>query len=121
MGRFLVQDSHSEWSATAGVAYDRENFRDSPNRNSLEGLLATQYSYFRYDTPKRSLDAGLAVFPSLTESGRVRAEADIDARVELVKDLFFEVSVYGSYDSDADPSAPSNTDYGVITSVGYTF
>jgi hypothetical protein len=121
MGRFLVQDMHSEWSATAGLAYDRENFRDSPNQNSVEGVLATKYSYFRYDTPKRSLDVGLALFPSLTESGRLRAEADVDTRVELVKDLFFQVSLYGSYDSDVDADAPSSVDYGVITSLGYTF
>ena len=121
MGRYLTQGAHSEWSAIAGLAYDRENFRSQPGRNSLEALFATQYSFFEYDTPKRSIDAGLAVFPSLTESGRIRAEADIDSRIEIVEDLFFNVTVYGSYDSDADPSAPSNTDYGVVTSLGYSF
>ena len=84
-------------------------------------MLATQYSFFVYDTPKRSLDAGIAVFPSLTESGRVRAEADIDSRFEIVEDLFFDLSLYGSYDSKDDPSAPSSYDYGVVTSLGYSF
>jgi hypothetical protein len=121
MGRFLVQDSHSEWSAVAGLAYDRENFRNEPVQNSLEAVLYTGYSFFVYDTPKRSIDASLAVFPSLTESGRVRAEADVDWRIELVEDFFFDLTFYGSYDSKADPSAPSNSDYGVVTSLGYTF
>lgn len=121
IGRFLAQGAHSEWSAVAGLAYVRENFRSEPVQNSLEAVLSTEYSFFIYDTPKRSLDAGLAVFPSLTESGRVRVEADIDSRFEIVEDLFFDLSVYGSYDSKADPSAPSNSDYGVITSLGYSF
>jgi hypothetical protein len=121
IGRYFAQDLHQEWSAFAGLAATRENFRSQSMQNSLEGVLATQYSYFRYDTPKRSIDAGIGVFPSLTESGRVRAEADVDARVEIVEDLFFDVSLYGSYDSKADPSAPSDTDYGVVTSLGYSF
>jgi hypothetical protein len=112
---------NAEWAAFAALAATRENFESEPTRNRLEALVGTQYSYFRYDTPKRSIDAGLAVFPSLTESGRVRAEADITSRVEFVKDLFFDLTFYGSYDSEADPSAPSNSDYGVVTSLGYSF
>jgi hypothetical protein len=121
IGRFIVQDGHSEWSVVAGLAYDHEGFEGESNQNSMEGVLSTRYAFFRYDTPKRSFDAGLAVFPSLTESGRVRAEADVDSRFEIVEDLFFDLSLYGSYDSKADPSAPSNYDYGVVTSLGYSF
>lgn len=121
LGRFVVQTGHNEWSAVAGLAGVRENFQSEETQNSLEGVIGTEYSYFRYDTPKRSVDLGLAVFPSLTQSGRVRAEAQLESRFEIVKDLFFEVSGYGSYDSEADPSAPSNSDYGVVTSLGYSF
>ena len=120
-GRYLVQNLRREWAAFVGLAGVRENFQNQDDQNSLEGVIGTQYSYFRYDTPKRSLDLGLAVFPSLTQSGRVRAEADVTSRFEIVEDLFFDVSAYGSYDSDADPSAPSNTDYGLVTSLGYSF
>ena len=121
LGRFLLQTIDAEWAAFAALAAARENFVKESERNSLEGVVGTQYSYFRYDTPKRSIDAGLAVFPSLTESGRIRAEADVTSRVELVEDLFFDLTFYGSYDSDADPSAASNSDYGVVTSLGYSF
>jgi hypothetical protein len=121
LGRFIVQTGHNEWSAVAGLAGLRENFQSEETQNSLEGVIGTEYSYFRYDTPKRSVDFGLVVFPSLTESGRVRAEAQLESRFEIVKDLFFEISSYGSYDSDADESALSNTDYGVVTSLGYSF
>ncbi len=121
MGRYLVQGPHAEWAAFAGLAGTREHYSGEPIRNSLEAVVGTQYSYFRYDTPKRSLDAGLAVFPSLTESGRVRAEADITSRYEMVEDLFFDLTFYGSYDSEPDPEAPSHSDYGVVTSLGYSF
>ena len=121
LGRYLVQGPNAEWAAFAGLAGARENFQSEPEQTSLEGVLGTQYSYFRYDTPKRSIDAGFAVFPSITKSGRVRAEADVSSRVEIVEDFFFDLTFYGSYDSEADPSAPSNSDYGVVTSLGYSF
>lgn len=121
LGRYLVQSMNAEWAAFAGLAATRENFESESTRNSIEALVGSQYSYFRYDTPKRSIDAGIAVFPSLTESGRVRAEADVTSRVEIVEDLFFDLTFYGSYDNEADPSAPSNSDYGVVTSLGYSF
>lgn len=121
IGRFVLQDSHREWSLVAGLAGTHEDFESESGRNSLEAVLATQYSFFRYDTPKRNVDMGLAVFPSLTDAGRVRAEADIDSRYEIVTDLFFDVSLYASYDSEADPEAPSNYDYGIVTSLGYSF
>jgi len=121
IGRFVVQSRRSEWSVVAGLAYNRESFAGEPVQNSLEAVLATKYSFFQYDTPKRTLDAGLAVFPSLTESGRVRVAADVDWRIELVEDLFFDMSFYSSYDSDTDPNAASNIDYGAVTSIGYSF
>jgi hypothetical protein len=121
IGRFVEQDMHHEWSFVAGLAFDRESFQSEPTQNSAEGVVSTEYSFFRYDTPKRSINAGLAVFPSLTQAGRIRAEADLDWRIELVEDFFFDLDFYGSYDSKADPEAPSNIDYGVITSLGYTF
>ena len=75
---------------------------------------------FRLDAPHTNIDATLTILPSLTESGRVRGELDLSLRHELVKDLFFELSVYDSYDNRATEGAPSN-DWGMSTSLGYTF
>ena len=48
-------------------------------------------------------------------------EGKLRSRYELVKDLFFEISLYGSYDSDPGAEANSNSDYGLVTSLGYSF
>lgn len=120
-GSFLVQDSRQEWAAYAGLAATRENFDMQDSADSLELVLGTGYSFFRYEDPEASLDARLNVLPSLTESGRVRSEARLRSRYEIVEDLFFEVSLYGSYDSDADDETNSTTDYGITTSLGYSF
>jgi hypothetical protein len=120
-GRYLMQSRTQEWAAYLGVALTEEDFGTDSNRQSVEGVLGTQYSLFRFDAPEATVDASLNVYPSFTESGRVRSEGRIRSRYEIVSDLFFELSLYGSYDNRPDESANSNSDYGVVTSLGYSF
>lgn len=120
-GRYLVQTQKQEWSTYAGLAYTRESYQGEDQQDSAEAVLGTQYSFFRYDEPEASLDATLNVYPSLSEGGRVRSEGSLRSRYEIVTDLFFEISLYGSYDSDPGEQALSNYDYGVTTSLGFTF
>lgn len=120
-GRYLVQDGRQEWGAYAGLAYNHEDYSVTGTRQSLEAVLGMQYDYFRYESPEASLDASINLFPSLTESGRLRAEGKLRSRYEVVKDLFFELSLYGSYDTDPGETAVSNSDYGLTTSLGFSF
>jgi hypothetical protein len=120
-GRYLAQTNHQEWAVYLGLAYTREQFVGRDQADGLEAVLGTGYSFFRYDSPEASLDATFNLLPSLTQSGRVRAEGRLRSRYEIVKDLFFEVSLYGSYDSDPGENAISNSDYGLTTSLGYSF
>jgi hypothetical protein len=120
-GTFIVQDARQEWSVFAGLAITEEQFVTQESQESLEGLLGTAYSFFRFEHPKANLDAGLTLSPSLTESGRVRWETQVRSRYEIVSDLFFEISLYGSYDTDPDEQADTKSDYGVTTSLGYSF
>jgi hypothetical protein len=120
-GRFLRQDQQQDWAAYAGLAVTRENFSAQPTNESVEGVLGTQYWFFRYNAPEASFDATLNLFPSLTEAGRLRSEGRLRARYEIVSDLFFEASFYGSYDSEPGADAASKSDYGVTTSLGYSF
>jgi hypothetical protein len=120
-GRYLVQDSKQEWAIVAGLAANRENFATEETNSSLEAIIGTQYSFFRFNDPEANVDASVYLLPSLTESGRVRSEAKLRSRYEIVDDLFFEVSLYGSYDTDADATAESKSDYGMTTSLGYSF
>lgn len=120
-GRFLQQTQQTDWAAYAGLAVTREDFSEQPTNDSVEAVLGTQYWFFRYDSPEASFNATLNLFPSLTEAGRLRSEGRLRARYEIVNDLFFEASFYGSYDSEPGEGAESKSDYGVTTSLGYSF
>ncbi len=120
-GRFLVQTGRTLWSVTGGLALVNEQLAgDEDARTSVEALFSADYEFFTYDTPKTTLTTSLTVFPSLTESGRVRSQLDFALRRELITDLFVEISVYDSYDSQPPDDGEKN-DYGIVTSLGYTF
>ena len=119
-GRYLVQSNNREWRAGAGLAASTEKESDGNTRDSIEAQLSTSVRMFRYDHPKTDVTASLSVLPSLTESGRVRSEFSLRAKREFITDLFFEISVYNSYDNKPAEGAVTN-DWGLSTSIGYTF
>ena len=53
-------------------------------------------------------------------AGEAQVELDFALRRELITDLFVEISVYDSYDSKPPEDGETN-DYGIVTSLGYTF
>ena len=119
-GRFLEQTNQSLWSMTGALAAVNEQRAGESSETNIEAVLATDYEYFIYDSPKTSLTTTFALYPRITDAGRVRSNLDFSARRELVSDLFFEVSVYGFWDSHP-PDAGEKTDYGIVTSLGYSF
>jgi len=127
-GRFLIQTNISELSLMGGLVGTAESLQQRPlepstpsSQESLEGMLALDYSRFVYDHPAVDLSARLAAFPSITESGRTRAQLDLSLRWEVIADLFWDLSYYNTYDSDPPSNSSSTSDYGVVTSIGYSF
>lgn len=120
-GRYFVQTNHFEWTGQLGLALSHENYAGGSAFNSVESLFATDFSLFRYDYPDTDVGGSLTLLPSLTQSGRYRAEAELHANYEFMRDLFLELSLYGSFDSKQPLTGDSASDYGVVTSVGYSF
>ncbi len=121
VGRYLLQASNHEFAALAGVAGSLEKFADGQTAESVELVLAGNYDAFRFDVPELQLNASLAVFPSLTISGRVRTAADLKLRYELVKDLFAELAITHAYDNEPQSVGAAKSDYALTTSIGYSF
>jgi Protein of unknown function, DUF481 len=88
---------------------------------NLEAFLSAQFKWFKYRSPKIDITSGLEVFPSVTNIGRVRLEYDLAAKYELIKDFFLNVQFYENYDSQPSKDASPLNDWGIITSIGFTF
>jgi len=120
-GLDLVQTNHNTMTATAGLSANREWSANSDGAYNLETFLGLEHSLFRYDYPKTDITLDATVYPSLTTSKRYRTEIDVSASREIVKDLTIVLTFYHSYDSHPlDPDA-HKTDYGLVSSLGWTF
>jgi hypothetical protein len=120
VGRYIAQNQGREWRAGAGLAASREERSDGTSSDNLEAQLATSLRLFRYDSPKRDITANINLLPSLTDKGRVRGEASIDARFEIISDLFFKISLFDSYDNQP-PEGSATNDWSVVSSLEYSF
>ena len=120
-GRYFVQTNTADWLGGFGLAYSNEHYTGGERLNSLEAVFYTQFSIFRYDFPETDIGGKLSLLPSLTESGRYRAEGDLHAKYEFVDDLYFELRLWGSFDSDPPTAGATKSDYGLVTSLGYSF
>lgn len=121
-GTTPLKSNRHRMLTSAGFSLNSELATDSTNTTeSLEIALVGSYSRFIYDTPKVALDTSLEIFPSLTTEGRVRVNYSIDWSREIVKDLTFVLNFYINYDNKGASGEGPTRDYGLGTSLGYSY
>ena len=121
-GRILRQTDHSALILEGGLLGTRENIADSSeDADTIEAYAKMKWDWFRYDTPELDLSTSLEVIPNLSDQGRVRGELDISFKWEMIEDVFWELSLYDSYDSKPAIDGAEKNDYGIISSFGYDF
>ena len=122
VGRYLVQTNYSELSAVGGLLVTNEALAsDVSSKQNLEGLLGLEYARYIFDDPQLNLNSRISLFPGITDSGRNRAQLDVSLRWEVFKDLFWDLSYYNSYDSNPPSGSESTNDYGIVSSLGWSF
>jgi hypothetical protein len=120
-GAVPIRSQRSWLSVGAGLALNHEIPVEGDSEDNIEAVGMVTYDYYKYSEPERSFTTNLRVFPSLTDLGRWRAVFDVDFRLELVKDFFWKMNFYSSYESDPISKDASSSDYGVTSSLGYKF
>ena len=121
-GKYHFRTQDSELSTYAGVAFTQEwASLSSDDQQSAEGVLGLQWKVFRFKAPETILTSDLLVLPSLTETGRYRAVADISLSYEIINNLDFVLSLNSNYDSEPPTAGSDNVDYSLSTSLAYKF
>ncbi len=117
-----VATNYSLLILAAGVAFNSETSSSGGETNSsLEGLLHTDFSLFQYNLPETAIDLLVDFYPSITEQGRYRVEASLDIRREIIDDFFFDLEFYDDYDNKPPTGGEATSDYGIKTSLGYSW
>jgi putative salt-induced outer membrane protein YdiY len=120
VGKYFIQTPTIRFELNAGLAGNQENNQDNTTTTSIEGLIRSSLDIFKLSIPSTRLSANINVFPGITESGRLRINTNVSLRNEFIRDLFWDLTFYSTYDNRPVQGA-ENEDYGVVTSIGASF
>ena len=120
LGRYLVQTNNNQFSTAVGINATRETYVGEDESDTVpEGRIQLRYLH-RSLKPESNISLTTNVYPLLTDLSSYRSETDLSFRREFIKDLFFDVTFYHSYSSDP-PTDADKQDYGLTTSIGYSW
>lgn len=124
LGRSFYPRADQLYGFALGLQVNNEQFDNGDTTNSLEGYAGARFEWFRFEEPELDLSTRLTLFPSLTESGRLRGAFNIALTWEIYEDFYWQLSFYDNYDNQArdqvsDDNANTN-DYGILTSIGWS-
>ena len=120
LGRFLVQTNKNLFSVAAGLNAVRET-PTGVDESTTKGEGRIQFRYLHRNlNPDANVTFTTNIFPLLEDLSQYRAETDLIFRREIVNDLFFDLTLSHSYNSDP-PTGAEEIDYTVTTSVGYSW
>lgn len=118
-GNLLIATDKLYLAVSAGFTFNAENYFNSTlDKNSAEVFLGLAFNMF--DFSDVDLDTGLKMYPSLTESGRFRADFNIVTKFDLPLDFYFKLGYTFNYDNQ--PAVVGNDfDYILTTGFGWSF
>ena len=121
IGWIPIRSNRNWFSLMVGLDVNHEIPSEGNEETNLEGVLGASYEYFKFAIPKKSFKSELTVYPSITGGKRVRAEFKTNFDIEIVRDFFWVMGFYTSYDSDPISRNAETIDYGINSSLAYKF
>ncbi len=122
IGRFLANTNHATIFLVGGFGWQRTAYSQSvvsqPPQNVATGLIAGTAKLFWFN--KTNLNVTGAVFPAISQPGRVYSTLNVAYYIKLVSNLSWNVSFYGNWDSSPPPTF-SGSDYGTSSGLSLTF
>ena len=122
MSRWVTDTNSRRINFTGGVVFTSEyETQAETGDQSLEAVVGVDLDWFRYDDPELDVALRLATFQRLSDSSRTRGNLDVDLRWELINDFFWGFSLYYSFNTEPTGVNTSREDYGIVTSIGWSF
>lgn len=122
VGYDIARTNFIRFYALGGLLVNQEHTIDiNETSQNIEALVRLNFKWFQYRHPKIDVTNRINLYPSITSFGRVRLEYNLSSKFEIVKDLFLNLQLYDYYDNETSDGSKANNDWGIITSIGFTF
>jgi putative salt-induced outer membrane protein YdiY len=120
-GRFMIQTNNSLLELVGGLSANEERYADRESNDiTLEALLGARYELFTFGDREIQLTIGFDLFPSLSDTGRVRTALVASLRHELFSDFYIGLNVDATHDN-RPPTEAEKSDWNVVSSIGYKY
>ena len=121
MARYLRDTNRSRIGFAGGLVRSWEDDAgSSETKEDTEAVVSMNLEWFQYDEPELDVSMAFTLYRRLSGSEEPRGNLDLDVRWEIFKDFFWGVSVYYTYDGQAENEEEA-VDYGSFTSLGWKF
>ena len=121
-GLSLHRSTEALLAVYAGLAGTSEDYVATAGRTqSMEGLVAAHGDVYHFGGHRLDVAGGVTAFPSLSDWGRVRLEADLRVSYEVLRDFTVGLTVYDDFDSRPPDATGAANDYGGSFTVGWKF
>lgn len=119
LGKYVIHTNAAYWGFSAGANVNYEIFDDeTEGRTSWEAFIGSELNLF--DIGDLSLLTRLVAYPSITESGRIRADFSLDAKYDLPYDFYIQLGYTLNYDNGPVEGVPEG-DYVFQTTFGWSW
>lgn len=122
VGRKIINSSFTKLGVFIGGAGNNENtFSSNEDSYNAEALTGISFNTYRYDDPELNISSSFTLYQGINNFDRRRFDFAVNIRWEILKDLFFAINLYNNFDSKPPDTDTSRNDYGIVSSIGYSF
>jgi hypothetical protein len=123
IGRYLKNTNRTTIIAFGGLAWQNTRYSQTASvpqfsQSTAAGLFGGNVELFKFN--KTNLTLTGAVFPSISQSGRVYTNVNATYYLKFYNDFTWNFSFYGNWDTQP-PHNFSGSNYGLSSGLGWTF
>jgi len=118
VGRYLINSNSTQLQLTGGLGWQSTSYTGQPTEKDSVAIIEGNLNMFRFK--KVTLTVTPILLPFLTDGGRVRFNLNAQLKLQIIDNLWWNVSLYGNWDN-RPPAGLIGNDYGTSLGLTYSF
>jgi len=118
VGKDIISTESTTLQALGGVGVVREKYESGEDHSDFETVLGLKLKAMELDSPKLSLNGEALFYPRPGDINRFRIETRTGLNLMLMKNVFWGLTFFDSYNSKPPSAGAVKNDYGLVSSLG---